>query len=85
VNLNREALTVIRERSGHSKSSLAEIAGVDRTLVHRLENGQRNATPSVMRKLALALDCPLHALMGPSDAETSGMSARALRQFEEAS
>ena len=67
--LNREALTVIRERTGHSKSSLADVAGVDRTLIHRLENGERNATPSVMRKLAEALDCPLHALMGPANGD----------------
>lgn len=67
MNLNRDALTVIRERSGHSKSSLAKKAGVDRTLVHRLENGERAATPTVMRKLADALDCPLHALMGPAE------------------
>ena len=71
MNLNRQALTVIRERSGHSKTSLAELAGVDRTLVHRLENGQRNATPTVMRKLADALDCPLYALMGPSETEAA--------------
>ena len=70
MRLNREALTVIRERSGHSKSSLAERAGIDRTLVHYLENGKRNATPAVMQKLATALDVPLYALMGPErDAE----------------
>ena len=65
VNLNRQALIVIRERTGHTKASLAEAAGVDRTLITRIENGQRNASPAVMVKLAEALDCPLHALMGP--------------------
>lgn len=67
MNLNRAALIEIRSRSGLSKSALAERAGVDRTLVHRLENGERNATPTVMRKLADALQCPLMALLGPSD------------------
>ncbi len=70
MNLNRDALTTIRERSGLSKTELATRAGVDRTLVHRLENGERKATPSVLRKLALALDCPLMALIGP-DAEVA--------------
>lgn len=65
MNLNRAALTAIRERSGLSKTGLADKAGVDRTLVHRLENGERRGTPTVMRKLADALDCPLMALMGP--------------------
>jgi transcriptional regulator with XRE-family HTH domain len=67
VNLNREALIVIRERSGLSKTGLAERAGIDRTLVHRLENGERNATPAVLNKLASALDCPLMALIGPAE------------------
>lgn len=67
MNLNRAALVVIRERSGLSKTALAERAGVDRTLVHRIENGERNATPTVIRKLADALDCPLMALIGPAE------------------
>lgn len=67
MNLNRDALIVIRQRSGLSKTALAERAGVDRTLVHRIENGERNATVAVIRKLADALDCPLMALIGPAD------------------
>ena len=67
MNLNRESLVTIRERSGLSKSALAERAGVDRTLVHRLENGERNATPTVIRKLADALGCPLMALLAPNE------------------
>ena len=51
-----------------SKSALAEVIGVDRTLIHRLEDGTRRGTPTVMRKLAVALQCPLIALMGPDDA-----------------
>lgn len=71
MELNRAALLVIRERSGLTKSALAERAGVDRTLVHRLENGERRATPAVMRKLADALDCPLLALIGPTTEEAA--------------
>ena len=48
-------------------AELATRAGVDRTLVHRLENGERNATPAVLKKLADALGCPLMALIGPDD------------------
>lgn len=65
MNLNRAALTEIRERSGISKTDLADRAGVDRTLVHRLENGERRGTPVVIRKLADALQCPVMALIGP--------------------
>ena len=65
MNLNRAALVTIRERSGLSKTALAAKAGVDRTLVHRIENGERHATPTVIRKFADALECPLLALIGP--------------------
>lgn len=70
MKLNKDSLRTIRERSGLSKTVLAERAGVDRTLVHRLEKGERNASPAIIRRLADALDCPLMALIGPaSDAE----------------
>lgn len=62
MKLNREALVVIRERSGLSKTELAERAGIDRTLVHRLENGERNASVTVIHKLALALQCSVLAI-----------------------
>lgn len=65
MNLNRAALTEIRERTGYSQAQLATRAGVDRTLVFRLEKGTRNASPTVIRKLADALDVPLYALLGP--------------------
>lgn len=57
MRLNPEALRVIRERSGMSKAELAERAGVDRTLITRLENGERPGTPRVIRALAEALGC----------------------------
>lgn len=65
MNLNREALIAIRERSGLNVSALAERAGVDRTLIHRIENGQRNATVPVIHKLAVGLAVPITALLGP--------------------
>jgi transcriptional regulator with XRE-family HTH domain len=69
VKLNREALIAIRERSGMNKSQLADAAGVDRTLVHRIENGERNCTPDVLRKLAIGLKVPTTALLGPVDCD----------------
>lgn len=65
MKLNRSSLAIIRERTGYSQAQLATKAGVDRTLIYRLEQGTRNASPTVIRKLADALGCPLHALMGP--------------------
>ena len=74
MKLNREALVVIRERSGLSKTELAERAGIDRTLVHRLENGERNASVTVIRKLAVALQCSVLAISTcdqPTDTEAA--------------
>lgn len=71
MHLNRSALAAIRERTGYSQAELAKQAGVDRTLIFRLEKGERNASPTVIRKLADALQCPLHALLGPSDGEAA--------------
>ena len=62
VNLNRHTLELVRTRSGFSKAELAVRAGVDRTLITRLENGERIATPSVIVKLATALECSQLAL-----------------------
>jgi transcriptional regulator with XRE-family HTH domain len=62
VNLNRHTLELVRTRSGLSKADLAERAGVDRTLITRLENGERVATPAVIVKLATALGCSQLAL-----------------------
>lgn len=57
MKLNPEALRVIRERSGMTKAELAGAAGVDPSLITRLENGERPGTPNVIRRLADALQC----------------------------
>lgn len=62
MRLNRETLTLVRERSGMSKAELADRAGVDRTLITRIENGERHATPGVIARLAAALQCSQVAL-----------------------
>jgi len=66
MNLNREALRHMRELSGHTQTSLAEIVAVDKSTINRLESGTRNPSPTLMRELAAALGCPLHALIGPN-------------------
>lgn len=67
MNLNRHTLELVRRRTGLSKAELADRAGVDRTLITRLENGQRIATPAVLVKLAAALDCSQLALCDAPD------------------
>lgn len=65
--LNRDALIALRVRTGLNKQELADLAGIDRTLITRLENGERRATPAVMKKLAVALDVSLLAISGPEE------------------
>lgn len=68
VRLNRHALRNIRERSGYSQADLADhCIGISRSMLCRLENGERNASPSTIQTLAAVLGVPLHALLGPED------------------
>jgi transcriptional regulator with XRE-family HTH domain len=73
MHLNRELLRVLRERSGMSKAELAERAGISPSLVTRLENGERRATPAVMKRLAEALAVSTVTLMAaePAPAEVA--------------
>lgn len=73
VKLNRHTLTVIRERSRLSKAELASrcLPPVDRTLITRIENGERLATADVIYRIATALDVSPLALC---DSTTEAMS-----------
>lgn len=74
VKLNAEALRVIRERTGMTKSEMAKRAEIDPSLVTRLENGERPGTPNVIARLARALDVSQLAICSPTehvDAEVS--------------
>ena len=46
-----------RIRCGMNKVALAAAVGVDRSLITRLESGERNASPAMLLRLARALDC----------------------------
>lgn len=48
-----------RERKGWSISELARRAGLDRSMLSRIEAGQIRGSASTQLKLALALDLPL--------------------------
>lgn len=67
MNLNRHTLTVVRKLNGLSKAQLAERAGIDASLVTRIENGQRTASPAVILKLADALRVPPISLADDPD------------------
>ena len=63
MKLNGAAVKAIRERSGLRVEQLAFLCDVSRQMIHMLEHDQRNATDSMIRKLALALHVPMTAIL----------------------
>lgn len=47
-----------------TQKDLAKAVGVSSPFMHDLENGNRNAKPATMRKIAEALGCTVEALKG---------------------
>jgi transcriptional regulator with XRE-family HTH domain len=45
----------LRQQQALSLTDLAELAGVNRVTIHRIENGKAKAMPRTIRKLAQAL------------------------------
>jgi DNA-binding XRE family transcriptional regulator len=53
-----EAVTYARRQAGLTKTQLAQACGVSLSLISEIESGTRNATPTMIIKLAEALNCP---------------------------
>lgn len=58
-------LRVIREKDGHSLTSLAKAAGMSLGYLSDLENGRRWPNAGVTKKLAVALNVPVSVLEKP--------------------
>ena len=69
IEIDPIALTVLREKDGHSKSSLAAAAGVSLGYLSDLESGRRKGNPDVIGKLAAALNVPRSMLEKKRPAE----------------
>jgi transcriptional regulator with XRE-family HTH domain len=52
------AVVYAREQAGLTKTQLAAACGVSLSLISEIEAGTRNATPTMLNKLARALNCP---------------------------
>ena len=53
-----------RERKGYSLRDLAEVSGVDQSMISKLENQRRGAQGRNVRKLASALEVSTEDLVG---------------------
>lgn len=62
LNHEPEAVTYARENAGLTKRALASQCGISEQLMCQIEFGRRNATPTTLKKLAEALNCPLVVL-----------------------
>lgn len=62
MKVNPEALKAIRLRTGETRTSLQNKSGVDRTVITRLETGERRGTPAQLKALAEALAVPITAI-----------------------
>lgn len=64
MRINGEAVNILRLRAqGWDISTLARKSGVDRTVIHRIEKGERRGTPAQAKALADALEVPVVMLL----------------------
>lgn len=65
----REKLLRLKTENGLTTEELSERSGVPRGTINKLLNGEtRNPTAQTLKRLAMALECPLEALCGqPED------------------
>ena len=67
MQVNPQALRVIRERSGYTVRGLAKAAEVSHASITRIEQGSQNPSPPIVKRLAQALDVPLVALLSDEE------------------
>ena len=67
----RNRIKEIRIELNMKQQDLARAAGVSSPFLHDLENGNRNAKPETMEKIAQALGCTVTELKGGSDDGTA--------------
>ncbi|MFB8406407.1 helix-turn-helix domain-containing protein [Streptomyces sp. NPDC055912] len=75
MNHAPEAVTYAREKAGLTKRELAKAIHISEQLMGQIESGRRNATPEKLRRLALALNCPLVVLEAKRPAVVRGGGA----------
>lgn len=68
-------LRVLRERDGHTLTSLAKEAGISLSYLSDLENGRRWPNPRMTKKIADALHVPYSVIIKPRVREEYPQSA----------
>lgn len=61
--INRDALIALRERSGLTLRQLADAADINFGYLSQIEAGDRNPSPTVIKRIAEGLSVPTTALL----------------------
>ncbi len=70
-NLNGPTVAVIRELLGIRKGEFARRCEIDPGYLTKLENGSRQPSPAVLRRIALALGVSVEVVSYPINAEVA--------------
>lgn len=70
-HLNGPAVTVIRELTGIRKGEFARRCEIDPGYLTKLENGSRQPSPAVMKRIAFALGVSLEVVSYPVQIEVA--------------
>lgn len=70
-HLNGPAVTVIRELTGIRKGEFARRCDIDPGYLTKLENGSRQPSPAVMRRIAVSLGVGLEVVSYPVNFEVA--------------
>jgi DNA-binding XRE family transcriptional regulator len=62
LETNKAALKAFRVKAGFSQREMAKKLGVAHTTIMRIENGDRNASPKLGKKIAKFLQVPMEAI-----------------------
>jgi DNA-binding XRE family transcriptional regulator len=81
---SRRALIQAREKLGMTRAELAAEIGVERTVIHRVEGGDRDTTVELMRRWADALGGVSFDLFKPPSRNKLRNAPKAAEQPEEA-
>jgi len=68
-------LRVIREKDGHSLTSLAKTVGMSLGYLSDLENGRRRPSATMTRRIARALNVPVSVLEKPRPLDSQGVAS----------
>lgn len=70
MQTNGAAIRAIREAKGWNLNPFASHAGIDSGYLSRLERGQHNASPRVLKQIATTLCVPLAAITSNENVES---------------